>query len=222
MDKYREDRELLVKAFEEAICNRFDKVIAESTATGECSEQHKARMKAIIDEANAAQAKRINRTKLIAALVAAALLLTGCTLYVLRNKIKCFIENIYETHVCVEKDNEPRKGYITEVYSLSYVPHGYELIDESINEVHVFYRWEKLEGEWLQFIQELMEEKFFADINQGYSEILEYADITIYYRKSEEAYNYCWYNETSGFYLISTEEIGNDELIKILNGIIIK
>ena len=220
MDKYREDRELLVKAFEEAICNQFDKVIAESKATGECSEQHKARMKAIIEEANAAQTKRINRTKLIAALVAAALLLTGCTLYVLRNKIKCFIEYIYGTHVCVEKDNGPRMGYITEVYSLSYVPHGYKLIDESINEVHVFYHWEKLEGEWLQFIQEPVEGKIFVDTNDGYSEILEYANIIVYYRKSEEAYNYCWYYEKSGFLLISSEEITKDELIKLLNGMV--
>ena len=222
MDKYREDRELLVKAFEEAICNQFDKVIAESKATGECSEQHKARMKAIIEEANAAQTKRINRTKLIAALVAAALLLTGCTLYVLRNKIKCFIEYIYGTHVCVEKDNEPRMGYITEVYSLSYVPEGYVLIEEQINIAHLFYCWENSCGKWMKFIQEPLEGKFFADINEGYSEILEYADIIIYYRKSEEAHNYCWHNETSGFYLISSEEITKDELIKILNGIIIK
>ena len=220
MDKYREDRELLVKAFEEAICNQFDKVIAESTATGECSEQHKARMKAIIEEANAAQTKRINRTKLIAVLVAAALLLTGCTLYVLRNKIKCFIEYIYGTHISVASE-DPVADEIREVYKLTYVPEGYEMVRERVSIAQVFYRWEKLDGSKLHFVQHPIG-GFHIDVNDGCFEILEYGDIVIYYRKSEKVHNYCWYNETSGFYLISTEEIGNDELIKILNGIIIK
>ena len=222
MDKYREDRELLIKAFEEAISNQFDKVIAESTATSECSEQHKARMKAIIDEANAAQAKCINRTKLIAALVAAALLLTGCTLYVLRNKIKCFIEYIYGTHVCVASEDEIVTGKITKFYKLYYVPEGYEMVHERVSVAQVFYRWENSDGKRIQFIQEPLEGKFFIDIDKGYTKIVEHRGIIVYHRQSERAYNYAWCDEENCFSLVSYVELSREELVKILDGLVVE
>ncbi len=220
MDKYREDRELFIKALEEAICNRFDKTIAESPMTDECSEQHKARMAAIIAEANA-KTKRLRRAKLIAALIAAALLLTGCTLFALRNQIKGFIEYIYETHISVASEDEAENGKITEVYTLSYVPEGYELMYERISTAHVVHRWKNSVGKRLQFVQYPIG-KFHMDVSDGNTEVIEYAGTKVYCNKSERTYNYIWCDKENCFNLISYAELEQGELIKILNGMVIR
>ncbi len=222
MDKYREERALFIKALEEAICSRFDDVIANSPMTADCSEQHRARMAAMIEEANTAQAKRLSRAKLIAALIAAALLLTGCTLYVLRNKIKGFIENIYEAHICVEKEEEARKGYITDVYTLSYLPQGYVLTKEKINTAQVFYRWENSDGKQLTYIQSPEIGDFHIDVIDGYNLIIEYEGMDIYYRNSKRIYSYIWCDGGNYFSLVSYVELDIDELINIIDGMVIQ
>ena len=220
MDKYSEDRALFVKALEEAICNRFDKMIGDSPMSADCSEGHKARMAEIIEGADT-RPGRLSRAKLIAALIAAALLLTGCTLYVFRNQIKGFVEYIYSTYISVRSDEEIKSNVITDVYKLTYVPEGYELVKERITEVQVFYRWENDEGIRLDFAQYSAGE-FHIDTDDGYSKIVEHNGIEIYYRGSKRVHNYVWRKGDNLFNLISHTELDVETVSKILDGMVIE
>ena len=220
MDKYSEDRALLVKALEEAICNRFDKMIGDSPMSADCSEGHKARMAEIIEGADT-RPGRLSRAKLIAALIAAALLLTGCTLYVFRNQIKGFVEYIYSTYISVRSDEEIKSNVITDVYKLTYVPEGYELVKERITEVQVFYRWENDDGRQLEFVQYHLGE-FHIDTDNGYSKIVEHDGIEVYCRVSKRVHNYVWCKGDNLFNLISHTELDIETVLKMLDGMIIE
>ena len=220
MDKYREDRELFAKALEEAICSRFDKIIADSPMSVDCSERHKARMAEIIEGADA-RPGRLNRAKLIAALIAAALLLTGCTLYVFRNQIKGFVEYIYSTYISVRSDEASNAEMITEVYRLTYVPEGYELVKERKTAVQVFYRWENADGRQLEFVQYHLGE-FHIDTDNGYSKVIQHNGIDIYCRESKRVYNYVWRIGDNLFNLISHNELDVETVSKILDGMVIE
>ena len=220
MDKYSEDRGLLVKALEEAICNRFDKMIGDSPMSADCSEGHKARMAEIIEGADT-RPGRLSRAKLIAALIAAALLLTGCTLYVFRNQIKGFVEYIYSTYISVRSDEEIKSNVITDVYKLTYVPEGYELVKERKTAVQVFYRWENDDGRQLEFVQYHLGE-FHIDTDDGYLKIVEHNGIEVYCRESKRSYHYCWLYNDNCFSITSYDEISTEELIKMIDRMVIK
>lgn len=220
MDKYSEDRGLLVKALEEAICNRFDKMIGDSPMSADCSEGHKARMAEIIEGADT-RPGRLSRAKLIAALIAAALLLTGCTLYVFRNQIKGFVEYIYSTYISVRSDEEIKSNIITDVYKLTYVPEGYELVKERKTAVHILYCWENIDGEQLEFVQYHLGE-FHIDTDDGYLKIFEHNGMDVYYRQSKRVYSYVWIIKDNLFNLISYTAFSNEEISKILDGMILE
>ena len=127
MDK--SNLELFKQALNEAVSNKFDKMADECTEEIVYSEKHKLAMRTIVY--GKADTKRVwspKMKRIIAILIAAALLLTSCGI-IFRNEIReifkdFFVSLTYET-------DDMSEDMIEEVYTLSYVPEGYTLEKES-------------------------------------------------------------------------------------------
>jgi alkylhydroperoxidase/carboxymuconolactone decarboxylase family protein YurZ len=87
--------ELFKQALDEAVSNQFDKLAAQCDEEIICSEKHKLAMRAIVyGKTETAQTLSPKMKRLIAILVAAALLLTGCAI-IFRNEIREVFEEFF-------------------------------------------------------------------------------------------------------------------------------
>ena len=123
MDK--SNLELFKQALNEAVSNKFDKMADECTEEIVYSEKHKLAMRTIVY--GKADAKRVwspKMRRIIAILIAVALLLTSCGI-IFRNEIREVFEEFF-VKLTYESDTESDQT-IQEVYSLSYVPERYSL-----------------------------------------------------------------------------------------------
>ena len=120
--------ELFKQAINEGLSNKFDKLAAGYTEEIVCSESHKLAMRTIVY--GKAATKRVwspKMSRIIAILIAVALILTSCSI-VFRNEIR---EVFKEVFVKLTYDsNDESSEFIEEIYYLSYVPEGYVLEEE--------------------------------------------------------------------------------------------
>lgn len=220
------EKQLFKNAILEALSQKYEQELAECREDAKCSKGHYLRVSEItgIPLARVMGKRRSLRRTFVAVLIAAALLLAGCTAYVYRNTIKEFFEEIYDTHIKVfysgeQTDNEL---YIKEFYSLSYVPEGYQLVREVKNEVCVQYIWESQTGNTLVFEQKLIKESdYFIDSDVENMLCTEYNGISVYLRSNNNVWLYLWNDGKYAMSIDSEQKLSDDELKKIIDGIVI-
>lgn len=167
---------------------------------------------------------RIKRAAL-AALIAAAILLAGCTAVVYREQIGEFFTTVYETHIKGSFVNEENANdqIIEEYYTLTYVPEGYELVEEtrSINKAR--FVWKNDKEKRIIFSQSPINSiNYTVDGEHGFTCMLTYSQYTVYCRTIDETYYYIWSNENYALSLYSDTEINEDEIIKIIDNITVE
>ena len=219
MDK--SNLELFKQALNEAVSNKFDKMADECTEEIVCSERHKLAMRTIIyGKADTSRAWSPRVKRIIAILVAAALILTSCGI-IFRNQIREIFEEFY-VKLTYEGNEESNKN-IDEVYVLGYVPEGYVLENEVLSTTYVKYKFMTSEGDVLYFEQRtLTNSEYYIDSESGYSKIEDIKEHEIYYRCTDGVNYYLFHNDKYSMSLISMELLSNNELNLILNGIKIK
>ena len=166
MDK--SNLELFKQAVSEGLSKRFDNVADSYTEEIECSEKHKLTMQAIIY--GKTEKKRVwtpKMRRIIAILVAAALLLTGCGI-IFRNEIREIFEEFFVSVSCESEDENSET--LKDVYSLSYLPEGYEIVKETITTVRIKYKITNQNGDIILFEQRPLTSDFTVDSESGYSE----------------------------------------------------
>ena len=219
MDK--SNLELFKQALNDAVSNKFDKMAAECTEEIVYSDRHKLAMRTIIY--GKADTKRVLSPKMrriIAILIAVALLLTSCGI-IFRNEIREIFKEFFVS-LTYEGDEESPL-IIKEVYTLSYVPEEYSLEKEMIEKTFVRYEFKNEKGETLFFEQHaLTHSSFIIDSESGYSKIEETEEYEVYYRCTDGVNYYLFHNDKYYMSLISMELLSNNELNLILNGIKIK
>ena len=212
---------LFKQAISDGLCNRFDSVANSCTEEIECSEKHKLAVRTIVY--GKTETKRIWSSKtrrLIAILVAAALLLTSCGI-IFRNEIREIFEEFF-VKLTYEGDEESTKT-IKEVYSLDYVPDGYMLEKESITSMRIKYEFANETGDWLCFEQRTLPGgEFVVDSESGYSKNTEIEKYEIYQRFTSSFFHYVWSDGKYSLKLSSTTELSNYEIIIIIDSIVIK
>lgn len=221
---YSLDKELFRKALSEAMINKFEIELKQCPTHVTCSAEHYEKISSIIGVDVTKQQRSWNTKKrsLIAILIAAAILLTGCTVYVYRNEIREFIEDVYENFIGVtfDEDRIGEGATITEQYIVSYVPEGYELINEVSNPLFVLYEWTNKDGETLSFEQMLLDGSgFWLDNEEGSKKIVEHGGYEIYYKQSDLSHHYIWNDGKYAMTLNSSVQLSDDDLIKILNSV---
>ena len=90
---YKEEKRLFGEAVLQALKEKYEEDLGACKFTADYSENQTNSLKKIIEDYSLKE-KRKKKVKLIALLVAAALLLTGCTVYIYRDAIREFVEHI--------------------------------------------------------------------------------------------------------------------------------
>ena len=177
MDK--SNLELFKQALNEAVSNKFDKMADECTEEIVYSDKHKLAMRTIVY--GKTDNKRVLSPKMrriIAILIAVALLLTSCGI-IFRNEIREIFEEFF-VKLTYEVDDESNKS-IKEIYYLSYLPQGYTLEKETVTKICVQYEFENEDGDIFCFEQRALEHSnFVVDSESGYSKITEIEEYEIY------------------------------------------
>ena len=217
-----DNRELFKKALVEALYSKYENEIKESSdESAICSPAHYNKLRRLGIKVKEQRVGRISKKSFVAILVAATLLLVGCTAYVYRDKIRVIIENVYEKYIHVTYNDENQKGSkLSDVYVLTYIPEGYELVLESKTPIEVYYKWKDDRGNRITFCQKTLDGTTFQlDAEQGGTEILNYGNYVIYFRKIENSYHYIWNDGEYALTLTSYVELSDEEISKIIDGI---
>lgn len=167
---------------------------------------------------------RIKRAAL-AALIAAAILLAGCTAVVYKEQIGDFFVEIFETYIKGGFGNEESVNdqIIEEYYMLTYIPEGYELVEETRSIYKAKCVWKNDKEASIIFEQyPINSVRYTIDGDQGITNIYTYSEYTVYCRIIDETYYYIWSNEKYAFSLYSDTEINEEEIVQIIDGISVK
>ena len=219
MDK--SNLELFKQALNEAISNKFDKMAAECTEEITCSERHKLAMRAIVyGKTDTRRVWSPKMKRIVAILVAAALLLTSCGI-IFRNEIREIFENFF---VKLSYSSDDISGdTIEEVYQLSYLPEGFYLEEEKIESLRINYKFTNEDGDIIWFEQRILDgSDFVIDIENGFSLIEEIKDYEVYYRHTVQNNIYLLNDGKYSIRLKSSRILSNEEIILIFDGITIK
>ena len=219
MDK--EARELFGKALAEAFAEKFDEELAACEETAACSQEHYDKMQKIINSSRSAPKRKFSRKSLVAIIIAAALLLTGCAAYICRNEIRDFVEDVYEKFVRLtySESDEQSSAEINEFYELTYVPEGYKLVQKIVNPVNIFYQFENDNGEYLKFRQVVLDiTNCGFDGEEGNSLLYEFSGFKIYCRELDTSLHYIWNDGEYSLRLTSSVALDETELEKIVLG----
>lgn len=216
MDK--SNLELFKQAVSEGLSKRFDNVADSYTEEIECSEKHKLTMQAIIY--GKTEKKRVwtpKMRRIIAILVAAALLLTGCGI-IFRNEIREIFEEFFVS-VSYESEDE-NSEMLKDVYSLNYLPEGYTVKEIITTSVLVKYKSTNQNGNVILFEQRpLSKTNFLVDSESGYSRMEDIDEYEIYYRSTGKLHYYIWTDGKYSLKLRSDTKLSYEEIVLMLNGI---
>lgn len=219
MDK--SNLELFKQALNEAVSNKFDNMAASCTEEIVCSEKHNLAMQTIVyGKTNTKRVWSPRMKRIIAILVAAALLLTSCGI-IFRNEIREVFKELFAS-ITFEGD-EARVDTIDEIYELSYIPDGYYLKETIIRPLTVYYSFVNDNGEIIKFEQRVLDgTDFTVDSEIGYSKVVEVQKYDVYFRENAENNTFIWKTDKYSFIIISNTKLSNDIVVQILEGITIK
>ena len=212
------NQELFKQALVEGVSRRIDREIAACDEKVVFSRRHIKNMERIVK--GKTPKKPINK-KMVAILVAAAvLLLAGCAI-IYRDEIREFVTDIREYFVKIDfEDGENESRAIDEIYELTYLPEGYSLEKQEINRMVVQYLFANAENDIIRFIQQSIDaSNFYVDIENSDNVIIEIGDYTVYSRQTNGTHYYIWNDGKYALTLNSKEELSHETLEAIINGI---
>ena len=208
-------------ALTEGLSNRIDRQISECTEDVVTSPAHDRAMNKIITASERRSSSSARLKRVIAILVAAALLLTGCAV-IYREQIKDFIEEIYESFLALNyEDNVGTDEEIKDVYKPTYLPDGYSLEKGKIHSTKIKYTYKNFAGNKISYEQRVLDAVvFYADVESGYREVLDgIAGYDIYCKETNEHIYYIWNDGKYMFKLTVDSAISIEELELIIAGI---
>lgn len=219
------NKELFKRALSDAMNQKFEKEIYDSRSESAiCSTNHTKIIGDIIGISNKPIPKtRFSKRTIIAILVAVALLLTGCTVYIYRDEIWTWMEEVYEKHIRItyDNDNQHTKENIDKTYSLTYVPDGYEMTNHVLTPVLVLYEYTDDIGNTITFQQSPLDgTDFYLDAEQGQTAVVSIQNFDVYYREYNSSFHYLWTDNFFALNIVSSIELPAEELSSIIEGMI--
>ena len=218
---------LFQKALWEASANVYERELAECEQDAKCSRRHYAKMRKIIGVAAlpATSRKMQIKRRIIAALIAAVLLLTGCTTYAYREEIRAIIETIFDNHVEVkynDKEQSTSADTIDKYYILGYVPEGYELTKTYERSSKTRYEWGNPNGAYIVLEQCHVDSALFVMDNEVEDwKVVQIGNHKIHHRVSD-VYYYLWNDGVYAYRLTTSVLWEEQKLLRIIDNLQIK
>jgi len=218
---------LFKKALWEASCNVYERELAACTEDAKCSRRHYAKMRKILGVAILPATNRamMIRRRVVAALIAAVLLLTGCTAYAYRAEIREFFVTIFDDHEEVrynEGEQSKSTDTISEYYTLGYVPEEYELTKSSEQPSKTKYEWTDAHGEYILLEQTHVDSGLFGMDNKTEDwEVVQIGNQDVYHCFSN-AYYYLWNDGVYAYRLTTSVQWEEQELISMIENLRVK
>lgn len=170
----------------------------------------------IYGKANTKKTLSPKMRRIIAILVAAALLLTSCGI-IFRNEIREVFEEFF---VKLTYSNDKEGKIIEEVYELGYLPEGYCINKEKITLLRIQYEFINEKGDYIWFEQKNIDgTDFVVDNEDGYSHIKEIDSYAVYYRYTDKNHVYVWNDGKYSMKLKSTNQLSIESINLILDGL---
>ena len=218
----RNNFELFKQALNEGLSNKIDKELDACTTEAIPSLRHKLAMRAILrGKINDTKSLSSRARKIVAILIAAALLLTSCAI-VYRDEIRVFIEEVTEHFTKLSHSDDATGGdAIEEVYEFTYVPEGYVLEESNANPLltqSVFCNSDNK----LFLEQRVLDSTLFFVDTENYEKILVVKAYNIYYKTFDGRHYYLWNDGKYAIKITSDTVLPDEELISIINGINVK
>ena len=211
--------ELFKQALNEAVSNKFDNITANCTEEIVCSERHTLAMRTIIF--GKTDTKRIwspKMKRIIAILVAAALLLTSCGI-IFRNEIREVFKELFAS--ITFEENESKVDTIEDIYQMKYVPDGYSLVEENVSPLSVSYKFVDINGNIIKFKQSIINNIDFAiDSESGCSEIIDIEKYDVYYRYTDTYHCYILNDSKYALTFNSNTPLSNETILLISEGLV--
>ena len=218
MDK--SNLELFKQAISDGLSKKFDSVVNSYTDEIVCSEQHNLAMRTMVyGKTDAKRTWSPKMKRVVAILIAAALLLTSCAV-IFRNEIREIFEELFVK--LTYSDSEDGK-VIEDVYELEYLPEGYSLSIENIRPIGAQYEFKNENGDYIWFEQKNVDgTDFVVDNEDGYSHIKEIDTYEVYYRYTDKNHIYVWNDGKYSMKLKSTNQLSIEDIGLILLGLTAK
>ena len=219
MDKTT-NQELFKQALVEGVNRRLDREIAAYDEDITYSRRHIKNMTRIV---NGKTPRKPLSPKMIAILVAVAILLASCAI-IYRSEIREFFTDLSECFVKIKfEEGENFSQNIEDVYELTYVPEGYSLKTKNIGRMLIQYLFTNTNDDYIRFIQRPIDAASFSvDIENGDYTIVNIDKYQIYYRQINTGYYYIWNDGKYALKINSTELLSEQLLKLIIEGIKIK
>lgn len=218
---YYLDKQLLYKALSENLEKRFEEAVGDNIYDGEYPKRFRRKMSKLIGvDIENPDKKFVDVRKWVAIGLVAAVILTGCAF---RKQIGSFIEEHLGTYVWVKNGNDDEGAkIIEEIYTLTYVPDGYEYYKEYSSPNLHSYVWKNSSDMLLKFIQIKYDSDFYTDIETDYTFLMENEGVEIYCKTSEHDYSYVWKYNKYRLEFLSEGKLSETEIKKMIDGITIK
>ena len=222
MDK--SNLELFKQAISDGLSKKFDSVVNSYTDEIVCSEQHNLAMRTIVyGKADAKRTWSPKMKRIVAILIAAALLLTSCGI-IFRNEIREIFEDVYDFFTAITYTEKGSDGeIIEEVYELTYLPEGYKLEKENIYDLCVTYTFADKNNNVIIFEQRILDgSDFTVDSESGYSQMKEIEEYDVYYRFTTKYHHYIWNDGKYAMSIKSKTELSPEQIVQLIDGIKVK
>ena len=215
MDK--SNLELFKQAISDGLSKKFDSVVNSYTDEIVCSEQHNFAMRTMVyGKADAKRTWSPKMKRVVAILVAAALLLTSCGI-IFRNEIREVFEEFFVK--LTYSDDVTSGNIIEQIYELTYLPEGYHLIEKQERPLNIKWKYSNETNDMIKFEQHVLEGSEFAvDSESGYSQIKEIKEYDVYYRLTDKYHYYIWHKSKYSFIVNSTAPLSNEQIVLIIEG----
>lgn len=191
------------------------------------SPRYQKRMERLIKRQNQSYWKYVNTVGKRVAVFAVVLMLTFAlpmSVSAVREPIVEFFVNVYEKFLEFfydEDDIARAPEEIEKVYTLGYVPEGYELEQRVVFDKRVKTIWKNSLGETIVFSQLLFENFHSMDSEFSNYKRITIFDIDIAFIEKNNNYSFYWNSNEYAYSLIITENVTLEECIMLIESIIV-
>jgi hypothetical protein len=205
------DLALLRQAFIDATLE-----IAGECATGEaidCSARHRKRLRSMGISVGLA-----NRTKILIALIAAAVLLTGCAVF--REQIAGLLLTFGNGFVNIEGSTSDAPREIEHAYAATYVPEGFVEVERVEEWYQVKTVWENANGDSIEIYQDVIYGSGFgADTKYSETSKIELEQFDVLNIEGKGYSIYYWSDNLYVFQLQALPSLDKDAALNIIKGL---